>query len=139
MYTCHTNTGVNLFWQGIQYPNNSILNIEDIGEYEYALTCRTDRRPCCGYPYRFGEWYYPNGSRVPISGVGALFYRDRSNEGIVRLNRRNHEADYSNSTGLFCCVLPDARYISHTLCIGLLTIGSIGGMNSCSLMKLYHE
>ena len=128
---------MNLLWQGNQYPNNSILNIEDIGEYEYALACQTDRRPCCRYSYRLGEWYYPNGSRVPISGVGAPFYRNRNNEGQVLLNRRNHEADYS--TGLFCCVLPDASNITYTLCIGLLPIGSVGGMNSCSLVKLHHE
>ena len=114
---------------GTQYPNNSILNIEDVGEGDRALACQTDKRPCCRTPpYRFGQWYYPNGSRVPIYGVGAPFYRNRSDEGIVRLNQRNQyrEADYS--TGLFCCVLPDAINITHTLCIGLLTIGSIGGI-----------
>ena len=129
----HTNIGVNLLWQGIQYPNNSILNIEAIGEGGDALVCQTDKRPCCGTPpYRAGEWYYPNGSAVPIQDAEVPFYRNRSDEGIVRLNRRNHNADYS--TGLFCCVLPDASNRSHTLCIGLLLIG--GTLNS---LKLHHE
>ena len=129
----YTNTGVILLWQDVQYPNNSILNIEAIGEGEHALVCQTDRRPCCRF-YRVGEWYYPNGSAVPIQNAGAPFYRNRD-EGIVRLNRRNHSATYS--IGSFCCVLPDASERSHTLCIGLLPIGSTGGtLNS---LKLHHE
>ena len=128
----HTNTGVNLLWQGVQYPNNSILNIEAIGEGEHALICQTDKRSCCGTPpYRSGEWYYPNGNAVPIQDAGATFYRDRSDEGTVQLNQRNHIADYS--IGSFCCVLPDASDRSHTLCIGLLPIE---GTNS---LKLHHE
>ena len=129
----HTNTGVKLLWQGVQYPNNSILNIKDIGEHEHALICQTDKRPCCGTPpFRLGQWYYPNGSIVPRIGEGTTFYRDRNDTGIVRLNQRNHNADYS--TGLFCCVLPDSSNRSHTLCIGLLLIG--GTLNS---LKLGHE
>ena len=123
------NTGVNLIWQGIQYPNNSILNIEDIGEGEHALACQTDRRPCCGTrPYRFGEWYYPDGSRVPFEGIGTPFYRNRYDGGLVLLNRRSHDTYYSS--GLFCCVLPDASNVNHTLCIGLLPIGNITGKSS---------
>ena len=120
-YPHHTNSGVNLLWRGIQYPNNSILNIEQIGEGEYALVCQTDRIPCCGFPpYRFGEWYYPNGSIVPIEGAGATFYRNRNDDGQVLLNQRNNVTDYS--FGPFCCVLPNASDINHTLCIGLLPI-----------------
>ena len=129
---------MNLLWQGIQYPNNSILNIEDIGESEHALACQTDKRPCCGtQPYRFGEWYYPNGSRVPISGEEVSFYRDRHDEGLVRLHRRNYQEYYP--MGLFCCKLPDASDTIRTLCIGLLPIGIIGGTNSSSLVKLCQE
>ena len=124
--SCHTNTGVDLLWQGIQYPNNSILNIEDIGEDDHALACQTDRRPCCfSSKYRTGEWYYPNGTTVPIQGENASFYRNRNDEGQVLLNRQNHETDYS--AGLFCCVLPDASNRIHTLYIALLSIGSTGG------------
>ena len=123
----------------MQYPNNSIVNIEDVGEGVDAMACQTDKRPCCGTrPNRFGEWYYPNGSRVPIEGEGALFYRNRNDEGLVLLNRRpwTHE---TASIGLFCCELPDASDINQTLCIGLLPTGNIGGTSSFALVKLFYE
>ena len=94
-----------LLWQGVQYPNNSIVNIEEVGEGVDAVACQTDRRPCCGTPpYRFGEWYYPNGSRVPVEGEGALFYRNRNDNGLVLLHQRYHSL---YPIGLYCCVLPD--------------------------------
>ena len=80
-----------MLWQGVQYPNNSLLNIEFIGEGEHALACQTDRRPCCGTPpNRFGEWYYPDGRIVLIEGAapGEPFYRNRNDEGLVLLHQR---------------------------------------------------
>ena len=113
------NTGVILLWQGIQYPNNSILNIEGVGKDEHSLICQTDKRPCCGTPpHRFGEWYYPDGRRVPIEAQGESFYRNRGDGGLVRLNRRNNFP-----IGFFCCEVPDANDVNHTLCMGLLPIG----------------
>ena len=121
MTSCIILAGVRLLWQGVQYPNNSLLNIEFIGEGERALACQTDKRPCCGtLPYRFGEWYYPNGSRVPIEGEGRFLYRNRNDEGLVLLHQRYYSVT-TNYTGLYCCVLPDAiDTMPHTLCIGLL-------------------
>ena len=119
-----------LLWQGIQYPNNSILNIEAVGEGEHSLICQTDKRPCCGTPpYRFGEWYYPNGSIVSIEGIGETFYRNRNDNGEVRLNRRtgDYYTTYPTAIDLFCCVLPNASDMDHTLCVGLLPRDSVGG------------
>ncbi len=128
----HTGPGVNLLWRGMQYPNNSNWNVEDVGEGDRALACQTDRRPCCGMlPYRFGEWYYPNGNIVPTEGEKAAFYRSRSDEGLVLLHRRNYPGTAS-FTGLFCCVLPDATDINQTLCVELLPIGTdINGTLIC--------
>ena len=120
-----------LLWQGIQYPNNSVLNIEAVGEGERSLICRTDKRPCCRSLYynRVGEWYYPDGHKVPIERIGETFYRNRNDEGEVRLNQRagDHYTTYPNAIGVFCCVLPDANDMNHTLCIGLLPRDGVGG------------
>ena len=57
----------------------------DIGEGENALLCKTDRESCCGTPPNRAGQFYPDGSLVPISGVGQGFYRDRHTQQI-RLN-----------------------------------------------------
>ena len=83
------------------------------------MACQTDRTPCCGTPaYRVGEWYYPNGTIVPIDGVGASFYRNRSDDRLVLLHRRHRHV--TDPTGSYCCVVPDANNTNHTLCVGLL-------------------
>ena len=92
----------------MQYSHNSSVNfnITDIGEYTYyeSLICQTDKRPCCR-SNRVGEWHYPNGTRVPIEGTGSDMYRNRDDDGQVRLNRRNN-AIYP--LGTYTCIVPDA-------------------------------
>lgn len=105
--------------RGVQYPNNSVFSITDIGEGSNALICQTDRIHCCKQE-RIGEWYYPNGTTVPIEGGGYGFYRNREGNGTVRLNRRNNAV---SSTGLFHCEVPDANGVNHVHYIGLLLNG----------------
>ena len=102
------------------YANNSLVTVTEIGEGDDSMKCITDRKPCCGtQPFRVGEWYFPNGSRVPIPGDGTSFYRLRSDDGYVYLNHRNF--DIARPTGLFCCVVPDATDVSQTLCVNIST------------------
>ena len=124
MYAC-AHAGVRLMLRGVQYPNNSIVNITDVGEGDhFALLCLTDKRPCCGMPpNRFGDWYYPNGSIVPQSGDRSSFYRNRGDDGQVRLHRRSNAM---TTTGIYSCEVPDASDVIRTFYVGLLNIGSNG-------------
>ena len=71
---------------GMNYTNNSVINIADISEGENALLRKTNNESCCGTPpNRDGQFYYPDGRIVPIEGAGQGFYRDRSLQQI-RLN-----------------------------------------------------
>ena len=107
---------------GVQYPNNSVINIEAIGRNREALICQTNKRPCCATPpNRAGEWYYPNGTLVPIEVKGSAIYRDREDEGQVRLNRKNNVI---HPIGVYRCEVPDAQNIKRSLYAGL--IGSYG-------------
>ena len=109
---------------GVQYPNNSVINIEAIGENGKALICQTNKRPCCATPpYRAGEWYYPNGTLVPVEGTGSAIYRNRGDEGQVRLNRRN---DVIYPIGVYCCEVLDAQNIYRSTRVGLIIIRSYG-------------
>ena len=82
-------TGATLSLRGAAIENNSFVNVDDIGDNnEVALLCHTDKYDCCRYPYRSGEWFYPDGSQVgayvSYNGVTDFFYRNRDYS-VVRL------------------------------------------------------
>ena len=117
-------TGVKLTLRGVQYPNRSTINISEIGENDEALICQTDRRPCCQTPpSRAGEWYYPDGSLITAVGSGRDLYRNRGDEGEVRLNRRNNALF---PIGIYHCEVPDANSINHTVYVALLRYEDYG-------------
>ena len=114
--------GVYLFLKEVVYPNNSFITITEIGNVyrqpmNNALQCVTDLMPCCKLA-RIGEWYFPNGTRVPLLGDGATaFYRSRGLDGTVNLHQLN--ANITQPTGLYCCRFPDATGANQTLCINI--------------------
>ena len=117
------NPGVFLTLGGEPIPAGGNILIGEIGEGDGgALLCVTDLTQCCrvidtpsaGVP-ALGNWFYPNGTAVPVDGDGYDFYRNRDT-GIVRLNRRNNAM---SPTGLFCCVVPDATFTNTNTCINI--------------------
>ena len=89
------NAGVFIMLGSNSIRNNSNIRIGEIGEGDDGALicvtaliwwCRNADTPGMGGA---GEWFYPNGSAVPIEGSGYDFYRSRGT-GIVRLNRRNN-------------------------------------------------
>ena len=90
------------------YPNGSTVLRTDIGEGVAALNCTTDRAGCCRAldGAAAGEFYFPNGTKVPILGnvpSSHTYYRNRGT-GFIRLNRRPN----GTLTGQFRCEIPDA-------------------------------
>jgi hypothetical protein len=85
------------------YSNNSQVSMQEIGEGENALSCRTNNADCCKSS-RSGEFFYPNGTLVPIRKTGHGFYRDRG-EGEIHLNRLE-EANIMLPMGKFRCEIP---------------------------------
>ena len=99
------------------YSNNSVLSLTDIGEGPSALLCKTNLSNCCkNVPFRFGQFYYPDGEKVPIRSGGSGFYRDRGDQEI-RLNRRD---GITSPVGKFRCEIPDADGVSQNLIITLV-------------------
>ena len=117
------NVGVYLSLKGVVYPNNSRILITEIGPTNTSppnsgVQCITDRMPCCGTkPNRAGEWFFPNGSVVPIQSIATTFHRTRGDDGTVNLNRLS--SDVMVPTGRFCCVLPDATSTEVTVCANI--------------------
>lgn len=97
------------------YSNNSQVNLWEIGEAENALSCRTNSADCCKSS-RSGEFFYPNGTVIPIRKAGHGFYRDRG-EGEIRLNRLE---EVMLPVGKFRCEIPDANGDVQSLYITLV-------------------
>ena len=122
--------GVYLSLSGVVYANNSAIQITVIGKTDPdadlndGLQCITDRMPCCAATEgRAGEWYFPNGTLVPVLGTGTnmatAFYRNRGDDGTVNLNRLN--TNVLIPTGLFCCEVPDVAGDTQPLCANIGT------------------
>ena len=117
---------------GTIYQNNSLVALEDIGEGDDALLCVTNNTMCCGRAQSpgqgiLGDWFYPNGTRVPnrLIYYGYYyrqayynthiweFYRNRG-PSVVRLNRRR-----GGVNGIYRCVIPDTAGVDQTIYIGV--------------------
>ena len=109
--------GVRFSLNGITYQNNSIVTLEDIGEGDNALGCVTDQTACCQAGSTsgssLGNWFFPNGTRVPASGNQWDFHRTRG-QSVVRLQRRR-----GGEEGIYSCEISDAMNITQTIYIGV--------------------
>ena len=110
--------GARFSHKGTIYQNNSIVTLEDIGECSDALLCITDQRNCCtpaqiGMDVAYGNWFFPNGTRVPSDTWD--FYRNRG-ASVVRLHRRR-----GGEEGIYRCEIPDTLNNTQTIYIGVYT------------------
>ena len=104
---------------GHLYDNNSIVNIEEIGEGSSALLCLTDNIQCCWPPWRkWSHWYFPNGSYVGHYGAFDSLYRNRG-PSVVHLHRRNNA---TMPNGVFHCTIPDINGIYQNIYVGIYSL-----------------
>ena len=118
-------TGIGLTLDNVQYTNNSVVTITDIGTGSAALRCTTTYIPCCfSGPPPGNHWYFPNGSQVERFDT-LPYYRTRidgnpwrtSEPGTVLLHR-NPEG---NTTGVFHCEIRDASGDFESIYVGIYT------------------
>ena len=102
------------------------MTLDDIGEEgdDGALFCMTNLTACCQPSHTgenragLGNWFIPNGSRVPSNDKQWDFYRTRG-QMEVRLNRRRGGED-----GIYHCEIPDSVTVTQTIYIGVYTASS---------------
>ena len=113
--------GVRFLLRGTTYRNNSLVTLEDIGEWEYALLCVSDQPVCCRRSYTgefgrtLGNWFFPNRTRLPSFQIQWNFYRDRGQMSVNMHRRRG------GVNGIYHCVIPDAMNVTQTVYIGVYT------------------
>ena len=107
--------------RNVMFQNNSNVILEDIGDGDDSLLCKTNLTACCRLPYTgehgssVGNWFFPNGTIVPSNGAYRDFYRTRGHM-VVGLNRRR-----GGVAGIYRCVIPDSMNIPQTIYIGVYT------------------
>ena len=116
--------------KGVLYPNNSIVNIANVGINENGLYCVTNKQQCCRSSDggASGEWYLPGqASAIPGSGAQLIDnFKKKRGPSTVLLNRRNNAM---SPIGLYRCEVVDVTNVLQSVYIGLY--GNEGG--SCSI------
>ena len=97
------------------YHNNSRVILEEIGEGHDALLCVTNLTTCCQLSHTNGNWFFPNGTRVPSHDVNWDIYRTRGHM-LVYLHRKR-----GGMEGNYCCEIPDSTNIMQTIYIEVYT------------------
>ena len=102
--------------KGSTYQNNSFVFLEDIGEGDNALLCITNQTACCrpgGMGTVLGNWFFPNGTKVPSVANNFTLGRTRGHM-MVSLHRRR-----GGEEGVYRCEIPDAMNVTQTIYIGV--------------------
>ena len=111
-------TGIGLTLNSVQYTNNSVVNITDIGTDSAALICTTTRPGCC-LSTDGSHWYFPDGSAVQRTGT--TYYRTRTISAVGGGTVRLHRNSGATLTGVFHCDIPDGSGNLQSLYVGIYT------------------
>ena len=108
---------VGFFLNGNLYPNNSLVNLEEIGEASKALFCLTNNINCCTNGSQ-GDWYNPEDNTIPITAI-----RDNSisvyiSKGPSHIHLNNINITNSKS-GIYHCKIPDSNGTDQRIYIGI--------------------
>ena len=101
--------------KGTTYQNNSLVTLEDIGQGDSSLDCKTNQTTDTCYQPCKKNWFFPNETRVPSGGQKWCFYRTRSDM-VVSMHNRGGGMD-----GIYRCEIPESMKVNQTIYIGVYT------------------
>ena len=111
-------TDVYLSLDGIVIPNHGYVEISDIGSTDdSALLCHTNFPPPPGSPTSGGDWWAPDGTKIPSFDVLG-FARNRAAM-VVRLKRTSGDPP----GGICECTIEDATSTVQMVYVGLYNTG----------------
>ena len=105
-------------------PNHGYVEISDIGTAgdDTALLCITNRPPPTGSSHSGGDWFAPDGTRVPAYGSDVPGFRRNRGPMVVRLYRNT--ATGPPAEGIYYCQIQDNTDTLQTLHVGLYHNGA---------------
>ena len=101
----HSQTAPYVSFMGQTLANHSYLDISEVGRCDLGggegVQCTTDLQTCCTSTQgqHRGDWYFPNGTRLPFSASNVNIYEVREAERVDL--RRNSGAN--SPTGIYRC------------------------------------
>ena len=128
---------------GQALADHSYVDLSRVGntsDNSDSVVCHTDLGTCCSGsqgPYR-GDWYFPNGTRLPLSGRSVPIGESRRAQSVV-IRRTNA----TGPTGIYRCDIPtnavhdydrDDIRVRDTVYVGLYTAG--GGTNITTMLLI---
>ena len=113
---------------------HSDIDTDDDMDVNTSLICRTDNTSCCrggdntAGTGGFGEWLYPNGTRVVFPFVmplpAGVIYRQRRRTQNIRLYRDDSAIITATANGIYRCEVADQNGVMQTRYVGLYTDGA---------------
>ena len=107
---------VGFFLDGNLYPNNSLVDLDEIGSGTKALFCLTNNINCCENPSQ-GDWFGPTIRTVEEMDTTDDFYTSRGRS-VIYLNKVATSSSQTQS-GVFYCRIPDDDGNNRTIYIGI--------------------
>ena len=123
----HSLTAPYITFMGNNMPNHSYVDLNTVGtdlNYADAVQCHTDLTTCCNSSQGVdrGDWYFPDGNRLPFSGSGNV-YESRSN----RLVGLRYTGSGGTTSGIYRCDIDTNAVNDHdgreTVYVGVYTRG----------------
>ncbi|CAI8044771.1 Neogenin [Geodia barretti] len=137
----HSQTFPHLSFMGQTLANHSYVDLGQVGRPDdggEGVRCITDLTTCCtgSDGSHRGDWYFPDGTRLPFPASGIDTFEVRVSEGVdVRRN-----SDANSPTGIYRCDIPTGAVhhatnisVRDTVYVGLYTasggdVSIIGGL-----------
>ena len=134
----HSQTAPYVFFRGQTLPNHAYVDLtevgDDTGDPGNTVRCHTDLSTCCmgTQGVHRGDWYFPDGDRLPFPGDGDIVTARGSQR--VDLRRRNNA---NSPSGIYRCFIttdavPD-NSVRETVYVGLYATGG----NNVQCIYLY--
>ena len=108
-------------FMGQTLGNHSYVDLSLVGTSgSSSVQCVTDLGTCCSSTEgsHRGDWYFPNGDRLPFSGGGDIYEQREAQR--VNLRRTNSA---TSPVGIYHCDIPtnDGTSVRATVYVGLYT------------------
>ena len=127
----HCQTAPYVTFMGNTVPSHGYVDLSLVGNDgsgSDSVVCHTDLQTCCTSTHgsHRGDWYFPDGTRLPFSGDGGDIYEDRDAQRIVIRHRNNA----NSPVGIYRCDIATNADPSEraTVYVGLYTAS--GGMGT---------